>query len=317
MNENKKLISIVIPVYNEEDNIEHLYKTLQPIVDDELNKYRFEFIFTDNHSTDTTYQKLLKLNSVDKRIRVFRFSKNFGYQKSILTGYIKSRGEAIIQLDCDLQDPPSLMGKFLEYWEDGYAVVYGIRKSRQESKLIQWTRHFFYKITNYLSDDELPVDAGDFRLVDRRVVRILEDLNDSTPYLRGAIASMGFNQKGIEYDRGARERGNSNFRIKDLVGLALDGILNHSVVPLRISTYCGFVITIFLLIGTLFFIVRKLFFDVNWPQGFTTITVLVLLGICMNAIFLGIIGEYIGRIYKQSKFRYSVIIEKQVDEYDV
>jgi polyisoprenyl-phosphate glycosyltransferase len=313
--QNKKLISLIIPVFNEENNIFPLYEGVLPVITNCANEYNFELVFTDNHSTDSTFQKLGELRKIDHRVRVFRFSRNFGYQKSILTGYLKARGDALIQLDCDLQDPPYLIPEFLKHWEDGCAVVYGVRRSRTEGTILNFARKLFYRLTNYLSEDELPVDVGDFRLIDKKVVAVLRQVDDAQPYLRGMIAAMGFKQHGIQYDRRGRERGQTNFRFKDLVGLALDGILNHSIIPLRMATFFGIGVSVLTLLAILGYVGGKLLLGFNWPSGFTTLTVLVLAGISVNALFLGIIGEYLGRIYRQVKKHPLVIIEATLDNY--
>jgi glycosyltransferase involved in cell wall biosynthesis len=311
----KKIISLIIPVFNEEDNIFPLYEAVLPVINDCADKYNFELVFTDNHSTDSTFSKLGELRETDHRVRVFRFSRNFGYQKSILTGYLKARGDALIQLDCDLQDPPDLIPEFIKHWEDGCAVVYGVRRSRTEGAILNFARKLFYRLTDYLSEDDLPVDVGDFRLIDKKVVDVLRQVDDAQPYLRGMIAAMGFKQHGIQYDRRGRKRGQTNFRFKDLVGLALDGILNHSIVPLRLATFFGIGVTVLTLLAILGYVGGKLLLGLNWPAGFTTLTVLVLAGISVNALFLGIIGEYLGRIYQQVKKHPLVIIEATLDNY--
>lgn len=311
---NKKLVSIVIPVFNEEANIFPLYEALFPIINGCKDLYNFELIFTDNHSTDNTFIQLRELREIDRRVKVFRFSRNFGYQRSILSGCLQSSGDAIIQLDCDLQDPPELILEFLKHWEEGCKVVYGIRRNRQENAILHLCRKIFYRLINYLSEDKLPVDVGDFRLIDRKLIDVLQQVDDARPYLRGMIASMGFKQRGILYDRRARERGKSNFGFKDLVGLALDGVLNHSVIPLRLATFFGVGISILTVLAIILYSVSKLIFGLNWPDGFTTLTVLVLGGICVNALFLGIIGEYIGRIFQQVKKRPLVIFEAKLDD---
>ena len=312
----RKLVSLIIPVFNEDGNVGPLYEAVTPIIKQCEDRYDFELIFTDNHSTDGTFSKLSELRDRDRRVRVFRFSRNFGYQKSILTGYLKARGDALIQLDCDLQDPPELIPEFLKRWEEGCAVVYGIRRSRKESAVLHYVRKLFYRLANYLSEDELPVDAGDFRLIDKKVVDILRQVDDAQPYLRGMIAAMGFRQEGIPYDRRNRERGTSNFRFKDLVGLAIDGILNHSIVPLRLATYFGVSISIITIIAIAAYSSARLLFGINWPAGFTTLAVLTLAGISVNALFLGVIGEYLGRIYQQVKKRPLIIIESELDDYN-
>ena len=212
-----------------------------------------------------------------------------------------------------MQDPPELILEFLRLWEDGCAVVYGIRRSRKENVFLHFFRKLFYRLTNYLSEDDLPVDAGDFRLIDKKIVDVLRRVDDAQPYLRGMIASMGFRQQGVPYDRFDRKHGASNFRFKDLMGLAVDGILNHSIVPLRLATYFGIVISIITIIAISIYSVTRIFFGINWPAGFTTLAVLTLAGISLNALFLGIIGEYLGRIYQQVKKRPMVIVETELD----
>ncbi len=309
----RKLISIVVPVFNEEENIFPLYEALKPVIESCSVKYDFEFVFTDNHSTDSTYTKLLSLAALDSRVRIFRFSRNFGYQKSILTGYFKANGNALIQFDCDLQDPPELIPQFIAQWESGCDVVYGIRRTRKESRLINLLRKSFYRLANWLSEDDLPVDVGDFRLIDQKIVAVLKQTDDAQPYLRGMISAMGFKQSGIPYERAERLRGQSNFKFKDLVSLAMDGILNHSIVPLRVASYCGVIISGLTIFAIIIYSISRVFLHVTWPAGFTTLAVLILFGISLNALFLGIIGEYLGRIYQQVKKKPLVIIERTVD----
>lgn len=309
----KKLISIIVPVLNEEENITPFYQSIIKIFNELDSKYNFEIIFTDNHSVDSTFEQLQKINSIDSRVKVYRFSRDFGYQHSILTGYKKSSGEAVIQLDCDLEDPPSLMVEFINLWEQGYQVVYGIRKNREESILLQIARKAFYRLINYISDDELPVDAGDFRLVDRTIIKILRNNHDADPYIRGEISLMGFNQIGIEYNRNKRLHGESKFSISSYIKLATDGILNHSIKPLRLSSITGIIISFITIIGIIIYFIGKIIYGMNWPDGYATIVILLLAGLSMNALFLGIIGEYLGRIYKQIKFDRDVIIEKSIE----
>lgn len=309
----KKLITILVPVFNEEQNIEPLYEALQPVLAQLSDRYEFEILFTDNHSTDATFSAIEALASRDPRIRGLRFSRNFGFQRSILTGYLNARGDAAVQIDCDLQDPPAVILEFVKKWEEGYRVVYGVRSSRKEGWIMNSTRRFFYRLIDSLSEDDLPLDAGDFRLVDRRVLDELRNLDDSQPYLRGTVASLGFSQAGVPYDRAERARGESKFSFGELVGLALDGILNHSVVPLRIATYLGLAVSALTLIAIIGYAAGRLFFGADWPPGFATIIILILGSLSLNALFLGVIGEYLGRIYKQVKRRPLTIVEREID----
>lgn len=306
----KKLVSLIIPVYNEEENINYCYEGLNLALQPLNATYDFEFIFTDNHSTDTTFEKLKKLAYKDPRVRAFRLSRNFGYQKSILTGYRLARGDAAIQVDCDLQDPPQLIPDLLKKWTDGYKVVYGVRTDRKENFVLKRVRKLFYRIIDLLSDTRLPHDAGDFRLVDRVILDELKHLKDADPYLRGTIAELGFGQIGIPYQREARRFGASKFPFSALIRLAIDGITNHSIVPLRLATYTGLAISIITLLGMLGYIAARFVFGKEWPSGFATTTALLLISLSLNSLFLGIIGEYLGRIYLQVKKRPETIIEE-------
>ena len=309
----RPLISIVVPVYNEAGNIEPLYAAVNKAFAGIADAYDHEFVFTDNHSEDATFAELSALAAKDPRVRVFRFSRNFGFQRSIYTGYMQARGAAAVQIDCDLQDPPELICTFIREWEAGNKVVYGIRRGRREGFLITIVRKIFYRLIDRLSEDRLPHDAGDFRLVDRRVIEVLRRIEDHKPYLRGTLATLGFDQKGIAYDRDSRQRGESKFKLRDLFGLALDGILSHSTVPLRMATYTGLVVSLVTFLALLGYVIGRLVVGVEWPAGFATTTILILLSVSLNALFLGIIGEYVGRIYQQLGRRPLTIIETRID----
>jgi glycosyltransferase involved in cell wall biosynthesis len=311
--QSKKLLSIVVPVLNEESNVEPFYDRVVSVLSRLSDRFDYELIFTDNHSSDATFEKLQALATQDSCIRVIRFSRNFGYQRSLLTGYTYATGDAAVQLDCDLQDPPELIPEFVRKWEQGYQVVYGIRTERQESRWMSITRKFFYRLIDFLSEDHLPHDAGDFRLVDRRVLDELKKIDDSQPYIRGTLATLGFNQIGIPYNRSKRLSGDSKFSLTALVGLAIDGILNHSIVPLRLSTYLGLIISLTMFLGVITYVVGKFLFGQNWPPGFATLIIMILGSLSLNALFLGIIGEYLGRIYRQVKRRPMTIVERVIN----
>ena len=316
MSERKPLISICIPVFNEEENIGPLYEALVPITEEVRDQYDFELLFTDNHSSDRSFEILAGLARRDRRLRAIRFSRNFGFQRSIYTAYSKARGDAVVQIDCDLQDPPSLILDFLQKWQAGYHVVYGVRTIRQEGWWMNATRKVFYRLIDLLSEDPLPVDAGDFRLVDRRVLDELLKFEDYQPYLRGSIAALGFEQIGIPYNRAERQHGESKFSFGQLMELALDGILNHSVVPLRIATYLGLLISASTFLGAMVYGIRRVVLGQNWPAGFATIIIAILGSLSLNALFLGIIGEYLGRIYRQVKRRPLTIVERELNAPD-
>jgi glycosyltransferase involved in cell wall biosynthesis len=308
-----KLLSIVVPVYNEEPNIGPFYQAVTAALQDLSDRYDLEFIFTDNCSTDGTFEQLEALAARDPRVRVYRFTRNFGFQRSVLTGYRLARGAAAIQIDVDLQDPPALIPEFVKLWEAGYRIVFGIRRSRRESLLLHASRRLFYRLIARLSTDILPPDAGDFRLIDRRILDLLHDYRDETPYLRGYITSLGYSQVGVPYDRAERERGRSSFPFVSLVNLALDGIVNHSTLPLRMASFLGVMLSGVAMLMICIYVARWLGSGGQWPAGFATLAVLILVSLAMNAIFLGIIGEYLGRIYRQVKPGPLTIVDRRVD----
>ncbi|WP_205479957.1 glycosyltransferase [Sphingomonas arenae] len=307
-----KLVSVLVPCFNEEANVTRAHAAIRDVFGT-LPDYDYEIIFTDNHSTDGTFDLLASIALKDPRVRVIRFARNEGYQRSVLAAYQAARGDCAIQLDCDLQDPPSLIPQMLELWREGHEVVYGIRRSLPDGPLLSTVRRGFYRLANAMSEDDLPVDAGEFRLVDARLLAELRRVQDATPYVRGLVSSMGFSQVGFEYDRQARIAGTSKFPLTKMMALALDGILNHSLVPLRIASLVGMLVgltTVVLIVG---YLVGRMLFGQNWPAGFATTTVLLLLGITLNGLFLGIIGEYLGRIFLQLKARARPIVQVEID----
>lgn len=310
--ERKTLVSVLVPAFNEEANVERAYTAIVNTFS-KLPDYDYEIIFTDNHSTDRTFELLEGLAKRDPKLKVIRFSRNFGYQRSLLCAYKAASGDCSVQLDCDLQDPPELIPDMLRLWGLGHQVVYGIRKSLADGMLIAGSRRAFYRFISWISEDELPVNAGEFRLVDRRILNELRKVNDTTPYLRGLISSMGFSQIGLEYDRADRVAGESKFPLKSMISLAVDGVLNHSLLPLRLASIAGIVIGMLSLVLTFIYIVGRLVLGQEWPAGFATTTILLLMSISINAIFMGIMGEYIGRLFLQAKNDSQPIIEAKLN----
>jgi polyisoprenyl-phosphate glycosyltransferase len=305
-------VSILVPVFNEEANVERAYRTIVEVFHG-LPAYDFEIIFTDNHSTDRTFDLLGSIAASDPRVRVIRFARNYGYQQSLLVAYKAATGDCSVQIDGDLQDPPSLIPSMLELWRQDNQVVYGIRRSRKEGTIISGLRRGFYILVNSLSEDDLPLNVGDFRLVDRRILDELRKIDDTSPYLRGLISSMGFKQVGFVYDRDARTAGESKFPFRALLSLAVDGVLNHSLVPLRIASMVSLVVGLATFVLMVVYLVGRMMFGQDWPAGFATTTLLLLASIMLNAMFLGIIGEYVGRLFMQSKKRPMPIVEKTLN----
>ena len=250
------------------------------------DRYHWEFVFTDNHSEDQTFELLTDIAKDDERVCVYRFSRNFGFQRSIYTGLMMARGDAAVQIDCDLQDPPALIPEFLALWQKGNKVVYGVRRSRKEGFLITTARKIFYRLIDRISDYHLPRDAGDFRLLDRRVIDELSKHHDRSPYLRGIIARIGFNQVGVLYDRMPRKRGHTKFTLGSLIELAIDGIVSNSVMPLRLAVYIGSFIGIISLVSALGLVIYQLFINNAWPAGFAFLAVTMLLFLAANMLFL-------------------------------
>ena len=308
----RSLITISIPVFNEEGNIERLLARLGGVA--EANQdYDFEFLFTDNASADRTFELLATAAAADSRIRVLKFTRNFGFQASILANYLDARGAAAIQLDADLQDPPELAQEFLRQWERGYRVVYGVRRSRPENPLLQATRRAYYKLVRRLSATDLPLDAGDFRLVDRVIIEHLRAVKDNTPYLRGIIAELGYPQIGVPYDREARQAGKSKFDLAALIRLAIDGLCSQSTRPLEAITLFGFALSFVSFFGALLYFAWHFTVYGDRAPGFTTLVILILISTGLNAAFVGLLGEYIGRIFKNTRDLPHPIIERRIE----
>ncbi len=294
------LVSVLIPALNEELTAQTAYDRVVAVFEG-LPEYSLEIVFTDNHSTDRTFEILQGIAARDTRVRVIRFSRNVGYQRSVLTAYRAARGDCAIQLDCDLQDPPELIPMMLDRWREGHQVVYGVRKSLPDGPVVAATRRGFYALIDKISDDNLPRNAGEFRLVDRRILDELQRVEDRSPYVRGLISGMGFSAVGFEYDRQARTAGESKFPFRAMLALAIDGLINHSLVPLRIASIVSAIVGVLTFLLMIGYVIGRVVFGQEWPAGFATTTILLLLSITLNAMLLGILGEYVGRIFLQSK----------------
>jgi polyisoprenyl-phosphate glycosyltransferase len=308
----RPLISIAIPVFNEERNVLPAYEAVLSVFES-LPRYEIEFVFTDNHSSDGTFARLTELALRDPRVKVLRFNRNYGFQRSLLTAYRHVRGDAAIQLDCDLQDPPSLIPEFVALWEQGHDVVVGVRRHRVEPKTLTLARRAFYALLNLISDDQLTADAGDFRLIDRTILDQVRAIFDVNPYMRGLTSSLALREGTIPYDRRPRQHEKSKFPVRRLFRFAIDGIVGHSIVPLRFASYIGVLVSVLTFALSGFYLVGALLFGSDWPSGFATTTVLLLFSVSLNAIFMGILGEYISRIYQQVRQHPLIVIEKGIN----
>tara|TARA_B100000614_G_C14514889_1_gene480105 strand:+ start:457 stop:1440 length:984 start_codon:yes stop_codon:yes gene_type:complete len=311
-NEDKPLLSISIPVLNEESNLDALHERLIIVGKSMEHLCDLEFIFTDNYSTDSTWIKLEKICSKDKRCKAIRFSRNFGFQRSILANYMHTSGDAVVQIDADLQDPPELIKVFFQEWKKGYDVVYGIRTGRSENILSNYFRKIGYWIIDKLSDYPIPRNAGDFRLIDRKVLDVLFKIKHHNPYLRGVIAGLGFKQKGIDYNRESRSSGKSKFNLFGLVRMGTSAVLSHSTMPLRLASVFGLIVLLISICGAIYYTLLK-FLDPNLPQGLASIHILVLFGIGLHSLFMGIIGEYLLKIYLIIRSHPLVVIERHLN----
>jgi glycosyltransferase involved in cell wall biosynthesis len=312
----KDLISISIPVLNEEGNIDALYHRLCALADRMKDKCNLEFVFSDNHSDDQTWALLSALALRDRRVKAIRFSKNFGFQRSILANYMHTQGDAVLQIDADLQDPPEMLELFYEEWKKGFQVVYVIIKKRPENLLLYGFRRLGYWVIDKISEHPIPRDVGDFRLVDRKVIQSLVKIKTASPYLRGMIAGLGFNQVGIAYDRNARIAGESKFNVSRLIRLGLTAVFNHSTVPLRAASFLGGTILVVSIMGAIYYLLLKVFHP-DLPQGLASIHILVLFGIGLNSFLLGVIGEYLLRIYLVIRAEPVAIVERSLNIKDI
>ncbi|MBP1608212.1 MAG: glycosyl transferase family 2 [Acidobacteria bacterium] len=303
----KKLLSIIVPVYNECEVIRTFYDRVKK-VGDALASLDYEVIFVDDGSCDGSYPILTKLADEDSKIVVVKLSRNFGHQMAITAGMDAARGDAVVIIDADLQDPPEVIPEFVDKWRQGFDVVYGVREKREgEGRLKLLTASAYYRVLRMLTRIDIPIDAGDFRLMARRVVEQLKRLTEKERFVRGLVSWVGFRQMGVVYRRDRRYGGETKYPYGKMIKFALDGITSFSTIPLRLSTWLGYLSSTFaFLYACSVFVQKALGYTV---QGWATIMVGVLFLGGVQLICLGIIGEYIGRIYEESKRRPLYIVE--------
>ena len=305
----KKTISICIPTLNEEENVYKVVDVVEGLFRNDLANYLLEIIITDNASTDRTWEVVKELSKNRPYLKGFRFSRNFSYQNSVFAGLCLANGDAIIALDADLEDPPSVIPEFVKKWEQGFDVVYGVRKKRYAPVYLKILFNLFYRFLNLFSSINIPENAGDFRLLDRRVVDILKELPERNLYLRGLVSYLGFNQAAVPYNRQPRISGKSKFRFTHYIILAFDALTALSKTPLRVIGIIGMGLFSFSLMLAAYYIISAILNPVE-VKGFISIVVLLLSLHGINFIFLGIIGEYLSRIFDDAKYRPRVIISE-------
>jgi dolichol-phosphate mannosyltransferase len=295
------VLSVIVPCYNEEEVILECHSRLTSALDD-LNE-PYEIVYVNDGSKDRTPELLRFLHSTDQRVNVVLLSRNFGHQRAVSAGLAQARGAAVVIIDADLQDPPEVIGEMLHCWRQGYEVVYGVRESREgESAFKLWTARLFYRLISRLSDVEIPVDAGDFRLLDRKVVDALLSMPERQRLLRAMCSWVGFRQCPLTYKRAARFAGTTKYPLKKMLALAMDGIVSFSTVPLRLVTFIGFLAATLSFLAVGYSVAVRLFTH-EWVRGwFTVFFGTVFIG-SVQMISLGVLGEYIGRIYNEIKQR--------------
>ena len=314
----KPKYSIVIPIYNEQDVLEELYQRIEAAMDGQDEPW--ELILVDDGSGDTSAEIIEELHQKDERVKGISFSRNFGFQEAVTAGLEASRGEAVILADADLQDPPEVFPEMISKWSEGFDVVYGIRTHREgETWFKKLTAKLFYRIIRRITSVEMPVDTGDFRLMDRRIVNTILGMPERNRFLRGMVPWVGFKQAGIYYERQPRYAGESKFNsVRKMAPFAVDAITSFSYFPLQLATFIGFIVAAISLVGILAVIGLRLFGSQDELTGQATTLVAVLFLGGVQLISLGIIGEYLGRIYDEVKGRPLYVIDKEwgIDEAD-
>lgn len=301
-------ISIIVPLYNEEETLPLLVERLNNVMDS-FNK-EIEVILIDDGSRDRTPNMIKQLSLTDERYQAVLLSRNFGHQAALSAGMKYCNGtEAAFVIDGDLQDPPELLPKFYEKYEQGFDVIYAVRKNRKESVIKKAAYHMFYRILNRISTIELPVDSGDFSLISREVVDVLNQMPEESRYIRGLRTWIGFTQTAFEYDRAERVAGSSKYSFRQLFKLAYNGIFNFSEVPIKVLTWLGVISVSSSLLYILVVVIKKVFFG-GVPEGFTTLFLAIVLFSGVQLISIGIIGEYVLRIFFQVKKRPLFVVKE-------
>ena len=303
-------LSVIVPCLNEQEVICSTHQRLTAAL--EQAALEFEIIYVDDGSTDATPELLRELQTQDSRVRMVRFSRNFGHQIAITAGLEHASGDAVAIIDADLQDPPEVILEFLQKWVDGYDVVYGVRSERDgETAFKLWTAKAFYWLIGKLSETPIPLDTGDFRLMDRRVVEALLSMPERDRFVRGMVSWLGFSQVALPYHRAARAAGTTKFSLFKMLRFATDGIVSFSISPLRLATWMGFAASGFAILVMLYTLYERVF-GTGVVRGWTSTMMAILFIGGVQLICLGIIGEYVGRIYGEAKRRPLYVVREKV-----
>ena len=304
-----KIITILIPCFNEESGIDILYERLKSLINN-MPKYNFRLLLIDDGSNDKTLLHIKNLHSKDKMVSYLSLSRNFGKENAMLAGLDYAEGDAVILMDADLQDPPELIPQMIAEWENGYDDVYARRRRRAGVTWVKkTTAHLYYRLLRKFADIDIPVDVGDFRLLDRQAVDALCTLRERQRYTKGLFSWIGYNKKELLFDRDPRAAGNSKMNFLKLFGLAVDGITSFSVAPLRLASVLGLVISTVAFLYLLFVIIKTLLFG-DPVAGYPSMISIILFMGGIQLIVLGIIGEYVGRIFYEAKGRPDYLVSE-------
>ena len=297
------LISVVVPCYNEEESIAETHRRLGSLAADRPGE-RFEFVFVNDGSRDQTLELLRGIAASDDRVRVVSFARNFGHQLAVTAGVDHARGDAVVLIDADLQDPPEVIEDMIDRWKEGYEVVYGVRTDRPgESRFKRVTAHVFYRLLNWLSDTPIPLDTGDFRLMDRAVADVLRNMPERDRFIRGMVSWIGFRQLALPYRRAERFAGSTKYPLRKMLRFASDGMISFSVKPLKLAMMTGLGCAAIACLGILWVLGARLLTSAWVVPGWSATIIAILFLGGMQLLCTGILGEYIGRIYMQVKDR--------------
>lgn len=304
---NPLMLSVVVPVYNEEDNLPSLYQGLKKTLDQE--RISFELIFVDDGSHDRSLEIIKQFSQHDSRVRYASFSRNFGHEAASTCGFRMVQGRAAVLIDADLQDPPEVITKMFSKWQEGYEVVYARRSSRQgETSFKKFTSRLFYRVINLFSEVKIPADVGDFRLVDRKVVDVFNHLTERNRFVRGLFSWLGYKQTVVEYERLPRKGGITKYNWLKLLILSMDAIFGFSLVPLRICILFGLGTIIFSFVIACIIVFQRLFLGLE-IQGYALLTAGMFFLGGVQLSFLGVIGEYVGKIFREVQARPLFIVK--------